>query len=396
MIQNLDYPVFSEFVNASEEISLRFQGESYNAYLRMSIMHWGKRLGAKKTALMNFIADRTLRYGRAAALVYFDQFRNGVTRKDGYVVSSGTGLSNTTIRKYLRELCEEGFLDIYTCQTGKVENMARLYALNVDQLQIWKAASMSILREPKQRAAREKFNGNSRIDTPPPELEGLKKEETYKPQNLTADRRAVARTTVEEVIARATAKSATAQIKRIAKESKKTEPGRLTMVALQALLDEKMKLYCPSLPRVVVGMEPFGVLRKRIEAYGITDVPRYIDWIVRSWSDIANRQRRQSLKMVVENRVSYTLLSMSPNMNDLAYKFPYFVKLYGSFCAERPTNAAPDQALKDENARLKKALVVTNDKVRAAEQARMPVRAVVRQPMRSVVQADSDFPSWEG
>lgn len=146
--------------------------------------------------------------------------------------------------------------------------------------------------------------------------------------------------------------------------------GDLSVKSLQALLDQGMSDYCPSLPRIIVTQKPFSVFKKRLAAAGIELAP-FVTYCLREWGALAAQNRAAFLKDPSKTQKG-TPLPAAPSFATLAYRMPYFIAAFANSLTTGGGAAAKTVDPKDlEIARLRA-------KLEASEQEKRTLGAVIR------------------
>lgn len=104
--------------------------------------------------------------------------------------------------------------------------------------------------------------------------------------------------------------------------------GDLTAKNLQALLDQSMREFLPTLPRMIVTAKAFGVFRKRVQASNI-DLAKFVTFCIREWSTLA-AQNRMAFVRDPSKAQKGSPIPPGPSFSVWAYRLPYFIAAYGS------------------------------------------------------------------
>lgn len=129
---------------------------------------------------------------------------------------------------------------------------------------------------------------------------------------------------VAVVLARHEAESSATKATRV----QAAKDGDMTVKTLQALLDQGMRDYCPSLPRVIVTQKTFSVFKKRINAAGVELAP-FVTYCLREWAALAAQNRAAFLKDPSKSQKG-SPLPAAPNFTTLAYRLPYFIAAFAN------------------------------------------------------------------
>jgi hypothetical protein len=71
-----------------------------------------------------------------------------------------------------------------------------------------------------------------------------------------------------------------------------------------------------------------GVLFKRMKAAEIGDALEFFTWTFRHWSTVANANRRSKARQLKETKAVNNEMSLIPNFQELAYRFPYILVFF--------------------------------------------------------------------
>ena len=177
---------------------------------------------------------------------------------------------------------------------------------------------------------------------------------------------------IEDVVA--TVRAST-KLKSVARLSEVSD-GKLTVAGLQALFDESMKEFLPSLPRMIVTQKAFGVFRKRVEAAGV-DLQRFATFAVREWRNLASQNRAAFMRDPSRAKKG-SPLPEAPNFTTLAYRLPYFLAAYANTEAigKRVEVLDPKDA---EIRRLQKQLADAQSQVRSSAAVVRRIKTVQRE-----------------
>lgn len=128
----------------------------YFPALQVISRHWASRVSLAEFAVLNFLVDRTWRYGKEEELVTYTQMMEGIVdKKTGNVHHSGLNLSQSGCRKAVAGLKEKGLIEYEQISRGRWHgNRAKV---NEDML--FSLTQPNDLGVPKARRVRGKKNG---------------------------------------------------------------------------------------------------------------------------------------------------------------------------------------------------------------------------------------------
>lgn len=438
MLHDITKAEFDETLEQKQRQDGRFLTE----YVQVSgalFEFWLDELGPAKASIVGFILGRTLFYSKEAAQIWSYQFIDGI-KKDGVgVVCKGVGLKQRAFREHLRELIEEDFLNVYRCADGRGnESEARLFAVNRDKLLGPLFANRSqnqMLAIPKklrqtqsgqgEKADRQDLLGGVAENAPhniyinrrrtkvlhsptsgedQPETELVLRGGNIRPLATPKRMRSTSPETsksAQEVLQSIAMKHSTGRQARVTQAKTKT-PWTLSKQEMQAVVDEKMSAYHPDECRMIVTAKSHGWLKRRMKESAPKDFTDFIDWVLRFWSDTARRHRAAALKDTERNR---DIMSAAPDFGEIAKRYPYFLRCYSNYIAERRVVDKDDMQSK-EIVRLRRQLADKTEsenslrrqmrKTREQGTARpAPVRREVPAVEPSPVEFDDDLPDWE-
>jgi hypothetical protein len=331
---------------------------------------WIAELEPSALMLLVWIMGRTISSGKAADVIPVREFMDGV-KDDGEGYFAPIPLSENTIRRHLKSLCDNDFLNVYRAIEGhnQAEKDARMFEINVKKLietDELERRNTRVLREVEEKITEEKGKRapkrRAKTDTPSPNRwEGTSYTNSISSEDRRLDKsnqllspafgasnvvvlssRLSRRNTVlptpkkpRPVIARqesASAVVASVQKKHVevaATRVAAAQAGDLSGDNLQALIDKAMKAYLPDLPRVVVTKIPLGVFRKRMKDANILDVAKFVEYTIREWTTFAAQNRATFLKNPAKYQKSSPLPS-APDFTSFAYRLPYFIAAYSN------------------------------------------------------------------
>lgn len=404
--------------------------QQYFKTLDSIVTHWQKKLGAHKVCIVNFILNRTLKFGKIAEKIPFPAFSGGVSSEQVGQICSGLDISEMTLRKCLKELSDDGFIHVYFPEkaAGKMDRAIRFYEINFKKLQHLThndGEIMGILREPRDKKGVKVDDENS--ETRPLNLGDLRTynrltkvnqyrsappataatvETSLKSISKPSDKLAAILQDMEQRQAVMKEKAAARRAKRATASTESKNPT-LTIPGMQAKLDELMGKYFPQLPRLIVTGIPLGKMKKSIALSTPDDLDAFLDWTIRNWPELADQQQRAADRRIKNGEPNRgTVMPRSPQFDALAYRYNYFIKAYSTYLVERGALGDRTDRVKEENVRLRKALAnkevevrnarrVTRETLLEAKERQREAQAPKRVP-RTVRQDDDGYlPSWE-
>lgn len=329
---------FLEFVQVSSVIT-RFGAE----FLTLS-----------ELATLNFLVGRTLAFRKKAELISREHFTKGVESSTGTRICSGVGVANSTLRIALEGLAEKGIISIHAFLDGKVETIPRVYEVNSAKILEGRDTEevLKVLARTRNLGAKSGENtGAEDRHTPcrnPADLkEVLRTSNTSSYEEVPAasqpapqksflrDRKRPKAGAIDCTSPTVTAKERAQQILGAAREKRtvrasntKVPTKRWTVPVLQALLDKAREAAGISIGRVVVTTKPISILHKRMAEAKVSDALDFFTWALRNWNVVANANRKAKARQMKVTKAVQSEMSLTPNFNDLAYRFPYILAFY--------------------------------------------------------------------
>lgn len=389
------------------------------AFLAIS-NYWAKELGLARSALMNAVVSLTYLRGRVAGAIPLSVFCKGETYQSGmpWMRFGGTGMDPKTARKHLSWLTERGFLLAFQAKSS-VENSIKAFAINckmlLETLQNERGLTKNLITHLGKFPSA--ANIYTYIDSIYSYLSvGLNKFKRLSPPSGTAD-------LVEEIEVLPTPKKvrptrdrveSVAQVIQLTTSAhKEKEAGRAAAVSvkkpaqiqatdMQALLDLTMREYMPGVPRLVVTGKEFGVMRKRLAQYEITNVADFIRWTIRNWTSIATQNRNAARR---DSNRKGTPIDAVPTFKCLAYVMPYFVRVYANSKGQEVTvkEDSETKVLRQRLARAEADARAKDQMIRRmgqrASEPRKPVTTRTRPALRQnddILEDDWTPPEWTG
>lgn len=97
--------------------------------LRDSLIHMESGLGDAELRVYIFLAGQTVGYGKEADSISHGQIRDGIRRRNGEIIRTGTGLATRTIVRALHSLVERKLITCTPNSDPKYGHVANTYAL---------------------------------------------------------------------------------------------------------------------------------------------------------------------------------------------------------------------------------------------------------------------------
>ena len=82
----------------------------YYPVLRTIVRQWGGRLSPAERAVLHFINERTLRYGKSVEFIPLNQFVYGIQDSEGKSIVTGAGVKRNTARAAIQSLVKMGLV----------------------------------------------------------------------------------------------------------------------------------------------------------------------------------------------------------------------------------------------------------------------------------------------
>lgn len=182
---------------------------------------------------------------------------------------------------------------------------------------------------------------------------------------------------------------------------------RLTSAEFQAVVD-KVQKDAGLQHRMVVTAKEFGFLRKRLEQSPPSDMTEFISWVLRYWTTIAQQHRAALRKNDDRKAAGEKGIPAHPDFASLAFRYPYFLKCFANFKAERTMQAKDDanereaklqetiRRQKEEISSLRRARPTSRPAMAPAEPAAPPARRPVSRRPAPVIDylGGEDLPEW--
>lgn len=409
--------------------------------LRALTTHWIGVLPAQQITILLFLWNRTLNFSKQGQQVFQYQFHKGVVNKDTEQrICAGLNMSDPTLRKHLNELCDANLIDIYRCVSANHgnESVPRLYEINCRN--VLKGAEddqgIAMLPTPKRLKNAGKggpkilkeggkdswthkiciYNETAKAVIPPPasprrsersaaslptprKARGLDSSVCPSTDDLSPS--PTAKDVIRSIDARYTRNAASRTASAAAKK-----PWQVTKEEMQATLDGLQREFAPSSQRMMVTVKELGLLKKRMKENPPADLRGFLQHVVMHWPTLA-RQHGAAVRKRVAFKAGESAMSAAHSFHDLAYRYPYFLKVYANHLAgkaEETSQAELDAEKKRLQATIEKQAEDIQTLRRRAtatrpaaisRQPRSARPAPAVQPQRADVDPFGDIPTWE-
>ena len=416
MLHEISYQEYQRVETIARPDNIDLCKEALRTYQAI-FTFWNKELGADKISILGFVINRTLRYGKYAEKIPFSAFMEGVQTEEHGMLCAPVGVSHNTFRRILRELINDHFLfELFPKRTpGKKDVAVRYFEINFKKIQHRQyneqGEIMVLLRTPKAQKIGKVLPN---LVVPKMGVQSISNVHTYVCNSipkgmLLADSAAIeagseTMDSVKEVIARMNAARDAKQAKQLAIAKTKPASG-LKKIDVQTMLDKSRKEFSSSTPRIYVTDKAFGVFKKRLADSAPASLPEFFDWLIVHWQIIAQQNlKARSRKLRTGDVDQSAPIGLSPDFDTLAYRFPYFLKCYNSYVAERSVLGTKEDQQEAEIARLKRAnenlRVEKNDLAKKAyarprQPIAEPLRRVTRSISKPLTEATDELPTWE-
>lgn len=451
MLQALSYHDYRAVCALADKKDVKIERQ-YLAAIDSLFTNWTSKLGHDKICVLGFILSRTFKYGKAVAAIPFPAFLGGVSsERCGMAITSALKMSKNTLRTVLKELAEDGFLNVFfpEKQRGRIDNFTRYFEIDFKKLQNLRSGGsvvMGILRQPKPKKISEnegqpiRRSMNSRLPNLgdlsrkthgipkgiPTACGGQDEEEKpvptkrilrtpraatikAKPQDVTPPP-AQPVLTVKDILVRMQQMQDDAKARRDArsKSAKGATGYSLKKEQLQAVIDGAMSRFYPDLPRMVVTEKAFGAMKNHLKRSAPQDIPDFVEWVIRSWGELSlshSRSARNRLKNGEANQ--FEAIPHAPHFPSFGFRMPFFLACYNNRKAE-------NAMMGDREQRESEALTKARRAAAQAQQEAASLRALLRnkqpqEPRRSArvddtprsteyhdsLEKDDALPAWE-
>lgn len=393
--------------------------------------HWASQIAPIRIVILMYITSCTLLRGKSAARISIGE------------IESAVNASQNSIRAHLKGLVDEGFLIAYRTTAGKNGHEKESRMFEIDCNFVLKASDIAANSPPKLLKFDEKTTsgGLQNLGTPLQNLDPPSY--IYSLSNLVAiedkdrtsvlysarssravgdkekpmpvhfpepkkPRMATARSdSVASVVAAINAAHASRRAGLVRSASTK-KASRLTAQEFQALVDSA-QADAGLQHRMVVTTKEFGLLRKRFEASPPSDLSEFVSWVLRYWTTIAQQHRAAVRKSEDRKAAGEKGIPAHPDFASLAFRYPYFLKCFANFKAERNIQATEDAASREQ--KMRDTIQRQQDEIRslrratrqrpAPERPPTPRQAAPRTPVRPARATtaarefdDTDLPEW--
>lgn len=384
---------------------------------RALFTHWARQHSAVAVMILGYLVAKTLMVGKSAVRIPLGEFSEDVS------------IGKTTLKQHLSGLCEADFIHIYRTVAGEEghEKEARMFEID------FKALVKPLVGDEKQADRRFKTGATPgqipttprQNPTPPSYIHSMYAEDSRSKDKSLHSARAsrsgssegtnvipipkkprpvvVRSDSIAAVVSAVQARHVEARVARVASATKKAAHA-VTKQELQALLDQALKSYMPDAIRVVVTSKEFGLLRKRMKESAPADLGDFINWTIRYWTTIASQHRNAIRRNETRQERGEKAIPAAPDFASLAYRYPYFLKAFANFRAER--NSAEADAMKDRQVEtLRKQLQQKAGDIEAlrGQLERVRKSSVIRrtpapvaqdEPLTTDALADAELPEW--
>lgn len=405
-------------------------------------------LSTSAMCVMMFILGRTLAFRKKAEVITAQHFEKGVVDKDGVSISSGCGVSASTTRRAIKELSEAGFIRIHTFSDGKKEQHARAYEVLTDKIK-----AIADLESAKKWVKRRSLSGQNYAKegvkfTPSLPENGekvpflgcqnyhtklyndkslyigiLSNDNISQPAAATQEEEMIptprkgrtpskiaidCKVRAKDIPAIVSAKHSTATSSR-AEASRKVTTRKWTTQELQALLDKaraNVQEAGVQVNRIVVVSKNIGVFHKRMLASEIPDALEFLEWVFRNWGKVANANKRAKARQTKINQRTESVMALTPNFNDLAFRLPFIIALYNdSKAVDEIEQQDKQEQRQQEERKIATRQQVIESRRKAAEErdraeavkAKRVTKRVTRKVARDIHEEDFDeeLPEWK-
>lgn len=371
--------------------------------------YWTPHLHHTDLAVLRFILERTVRWGKYREAIPYRHFTHGVRSSDGDEVQCGLGISRRSIIYAIHRLEHNRLVAITRSHSSYVGYVTNIFEINFNMLL---GRDMSLLRTPKRLRQRITPCANSA----PPLVQSLHPPSANPaPHNIHkgegtetgSDRKpkptADAFGSVEEALAAARQRGA---LRRASKAA--TVNTTMTQGSVLACWNEVMLRYYPRVPVIHLTGKEFGIFKKAVRLnLPSVDLPHFFDWTISGWV-----QMRGS-KLAWMNR-KVELLPLAPTLTVVAKYLRVFARLYSEaqmqeeLAQQRPAASRLEEtevALREAEARLAKEqaerhkLAAANEKLRRIRpQAPSSLKSISKKDTehaRRMYEDDGEIGSWQ-
>jgi hypothetical protein len=117
-----------------------------------------------------------------------------------------------------------------------------------------------------------------------------------------------------------------------------------------------------------------GVLFKRMKEAEVKDTLEFFTWTFQNWGTVASANRRAKARQLKDTKAVQSEMSMIPNFNELAYRFPYILVFFNDrkFTQVREQEVKTQQktAVQQRHAQQQEAIEKRREIVRAEDRRR--------------------------
>jgi len=392
--------------------------EDASAVYRALFSHWAKYLPATRVVMLGYILERTLASGKSAVRIPLA------------ALGSAISVGKTALREHVNSLSDEGFIHIYrtVADAEGHEKEPRMFEIDFKKL-VEHAVEGG--EKPSKLFGKPRVPPSESGHPPPESGPPLYIHTMYsrtinnKDKSLSSARasrtgseaggnvipmpkkpRAVVvhSDSIADVLATVAGKHSANRESRIV--SARVKPAhQIDKLELQALFDKSVKTYAPGAIRVMVTSKEFGLLRKRLRESAPQDFAAFIDWTIRYWTTIATQHGNAIKRNETRQARGERALPKAPDFATFVYRYPYFLKSFANFTADRQSAVETEEKDRRVDA-LQKRLAqtegdmdilrnqLTKAKGAGIRRAPRPAPAAQEVEVREDTEHFDDLPAW--
>lgn len=333
-----------------------YQAQSRLTYVQVMqniIREWASILSPAETTVLAFVADRTVAFHKTQEKIPYSHFLNGVTSKDGSIITRGINISRRTLHNVLMSLKRHGLIS-----TSNGNNESYLFELNVKTiLEGVKTVARIIKNEHKLRIGgmQNLHQGGAKFA---PITKGSKTKEEL--TNVSSGASPVALGGIpkklydiyEEVKARTAAR----------REQKLQKlNGKLTKLAFYHSWQKSLKSHFPSANIVSLADEEWFKLRGKLAVYKLSvPLAEFVEWSVSEWGVI-----RMVIQKWIDKNPTLPEFTVVPSVKSFSSYLKHIVLMH----SDRTQLAQGDQAV-DRVRKLEAELTTARQHIASLEQKR--------------------------
>lgn len=338
---------FFALMQSKERYAEERVADAPHAY-RALFQHWSCQYPAPVTVMLGYLISRTLMAGKSAVRVPLS------------TLGSAVNVGRTSLREHVKRLTDADLIHVYRTEANDEghEKEPRMFEINfkmlVEPLNLDRETTSKQFKTPGTPLRNPDPPG--RNPTPPSYIHSMYSEtDKNKDKSLYSARpsrtgsraggsvipmpkkpsAAVMRSdSINEVLASVTARHSAQRNARVA-TSKGKPAHMLTKLELQAVIDKSMKEFAPTAIRMVVTNKEFGLLRKRLKESAPANFTEFMGWVVRYWATIATQHGNAIKRNESRQERGERAMPKAPDFGTFAYRFPYFLKSFANFQADR-------------------------------------------------------------